>query len=70
MNELVQAGKVRYPACSNFAAWQVVQMLWISEKNGFKPPYVSQPMYNLLARGIEEEISSDVPAIRDFDVCL
>jgi aryl-alcohol dehydrogenase-like predicted oxidoreductase len=55
MDRLVRAGKVRYPACSNYAGWQVVQMLWISEKNGYKLPYVSQPMYNLLARGIEQE---------------
>ena len=55
MNELVRAGKVRYLAVSNYAAWQVSEILWISEKNGFQPPYISQPMYNLLARGIEEE---------------
>src|SRR5580700_7171913 len=55
MDRLVRAGKVRQPACSNYAGWQVVQMLWISEKNGYRPPYVSQPMYNLLARGIEQE---------------
>jgi 1-deoxyxylulose-5-phosphate synthase len=55
MDEFVRAGKVRYPACSNYASWQVVQMISISERRGFKPPYVSQPMYNLLARGIEQE---------------
>jgi 1-deoxyxylulose-5-phosphate synthase len=55
MDEFVRAGKVRYPACSNYASWQVVQMISISEQRGYKPPYVSQPMYNLLARGIEQE---------------
>jgi aryl-alcohol dehydrogenase-like predicted oxidoreductase len=55
MDEFVRAGKVRYPASSNYAAWQVVQTIGISEKNGYKPPYISQPMYNLLARGIEQE---------------
>ncbi|MBZ5620114.1 MAG: aldo/keto reductase [Acidobacteriia bacterium] len=55
MDELVRAGKVRYPACSNYAGWQVVRMLWISEQKGYHAPYVSQPMYNLLARGIEQE---------------
>ncbi len=58
MDQLVRTGKVRYPASSNYAGWQVVQMLWISEKNGYKPPYVSQPMYNVLARGIEQEYLS------------
>jgi len=55
MDRAVRAGKVRYPASSNYAGWQVVEMLWISERNGYRPPYVSQPMYNLLARAIEPE---------------
>ena len=55
MDEAVRAGKVRYPAMSNYAAWQYCQALWISEKRGYKPPQSSQPMYNLLARGIEQE---------------
>jgi 1-deoxyxylulose-5-phosphate synthase len=55
MNELVSKGLVRYPAVSNYAAWQVAEMLWICSKNGYRPPTISQPMYNLLARGIEEE---------------
>ena len=55
MDEAVRAGKVRYPAVSNYAAWQVCEIHWIAEKNRFKPPCVSQPMYNVLTRGIEEE---------------
>jgi aryl-alcohol dehydrogenase-like predicted oxidoreductase len=55
MAELVRAGKVRCPATSNYAGWQVAQMISISERKGYKPPYISQPMYNLLARGIEQE---------------
>jgi len=55
MEEAVRAGKVRYPGVSNYAAWQVCEIHWIAEKNGFRPPRVSQPMYNVLTRGIEEE---------------
>ena len=55
MDEVVRGGKVRYPAVSNYAAWQMCEIHWIAQRNGFKPPYISQPMYNLLARGIEEE---------------
>jgi aryl-alcohol dehydrogenase-like predicted oxidoreductase len=55
MDEVVKAGKVRYPASSNYAAWQVVRMLWLAEKNGCRPATVTQPMYNLLARGVEQE---------------
>jgi aryl-alcohol dehydrogenase-like predicted oxidoreductase len=55
METLVQQGKVRYPACSNYAGWEVVQMLGLCRDHGWHAPYVSQPMYNLLARGIEQE---------------
>ncbi len=55
MDRLVRAGKVRYLAVSNYAAWQVVEMHWICQRRGYQAPHVSQPMYNLLARGIEQE---------------
>lgn len=55
MDDLVRQGKVRYPACSNYAAWQVTQMLWLAQSNAYKPVFLTQPMYNLLARAIEHE---------------
>jgi aryl-alcohol dehydrogenase-like predicted oxidoreductase len=67
MDELVRAGKVRYPAVSNYAAWQVAEILWICEKHGYKPPYISQPMYNLIARGIEEEF---LPFCKRFGISV
>lgn len=67
VDELVRAGKVRYPAVSNYAAWQVCDILRVCEKDGLKPPYVSQPMYNLLARGIEEEY---LPFAKRFGVAV
>jgi len=67
MDEVVRAGKVRYPAVSNYAAWQECEIHWIAEKNGYKPPYISQPMYNLLARGIEEEY---LPFCKRFGVAV
>ncbi|MBM3811145.1 MAG: aldo/keto reductase [Acidimicrobiia bacterium] len=55
MEELVRQGKVRYPATSNYASWQVTEMRWLAEKNGWKPVTAAQMMYNLTARGIEQE---------------
>ena len=55
MDRLVRAGKVRYPGTSNYAGWQVCEMQWIAERNGYRPAVISQPMYNLLARGVEQE---------------
>jgi aryl-alcohol dehydrogenase-like predicted oxidoreductase len=40
-------------------------MLWLSQKDEFQPPLISQPMYNLIARGIEQEY---LPMCRQFDV--
>jgi 1-deoxyxylulose-5-phosphate synthase len=65
MEDLVKAGKVRYPAVSNYAAWQVAQMHCIAQKCGYKPAWVSQPMYNLIARGIEPEY---LPMCKEFGV--
>jgi 1-deoxyxylulose-5-phosphate synthase len=65
MEELVQEGKVRHVAQSNYAAWQVAQMQCITGKNGYRPVVVSQPMYNLLARGIEQEF---LPMSKEFGI--
>ncbi len=65
MEALVRAGKVRYPASSNYSGWQVCEMQWIAEKNGYAPAKVTQPMYNLLARGIEQEY---LPMAKQFGI--
>lgn len=67
MEELVRAGKVRFPAVSNYAAWQVAEIHCLAEKKGYKPPQISQPMYNLLARGIEEDY---IPFCERFGVAI
>jgi aryl-alcohol dehydrogenase-like predicted oxidoreductase len=61
--ELVQAGKVRYLAASNFAAWQMVQMLGLAERRGWPRMTAVQPMYNPLSRAIEPEL---LPMCREF----
>lgn len=65
MNELVKQGKVRHVASSNYSGWQMVEMLWIAERNGWPAPYISQPMYSLIARGIEQEY---LPMCKQFGV--
>jgi 1-deoxyxylulose-5-phosphate synthase len=67
MEELLQQGKLRFPATSNYSGWQVCEMLWIAQKNKFTPAKVSQPMYNLLARGIEQEY---LPMARKYDIAV
>jgi aryl-alcohol dehydrogenase-like predicted oxidoreductase len=67
MDELVRAGKVRVVAVSNYASWQVCQMQWLAEKNGWQPIAMVQPMYNLLARRIEQEL---LPCCREFGLAV
>lgn len=55
MDRLRQEGKVRWIGTSNYASWQMAEIASISRGRGFQEPTVAQPMYNMLARGIEQE---------------
>ena len=56
LEDLVRAGKILYPACSNFAAWQVAHALGIQAMRSWAPLVAIQPMYNLVKRTAEVEI--------------
>jgi len=56
VDDLVRSGKILYPACSNFAAWQVAHALGVARERGFAPFVAIQPMYNLAKRQVESEI--------------
>jgi 1-deoxyxylulose-5-phosphate synthase len=55
-DDLVRSGKVRYMGVSNFPAWQMTQMLWLSDKFNLARIECDQPRYNMLFRMIEDEI--------------
>lgn len=55
LDDLRREGKIRFPAVSNYAAWQMAEIAAVSERRGFCAPTVAQPMCNCLARGIEQE---------------
>ncbi len=56
MDMLVRQGKIRYVGVSNYAAWQVSDLLAIARLNGYQAPVITQNVYNLLTRGIESEL--------------
>jgi len=56
VEQLVAAGKVIYPAVSNFAAWQTSLAVGMAERRGWTPIVCVQPMYNLVKRQAEVEI--------------
>lgn len=67
LNDLVRQGKVRYLGLSTnhyeaegawnkrFAAWEIVETLWISERRGWERFVCLQPPYSILRRAMELE---------------
>ncbi|MCX6060072.1 MAG: aldo/keto reductase [Chloroflexi bacterium] len=49
-DDLVKQGKVRYVGASNYAAWELMQALWISDKDNLVRYDSLQPHYNLIHR--------------------
>jgi aryl-alcohol dehydrogenase-like predicted oxidoreductase len=67
LEELVQEGKIRYPATSNYAAWQVAEMLGIAASRNYRRAAIAQQMYNVLNRRLEPEF---VPMAKSRDVSV
>jgi len=65
LDQLVQHGKVRYVGMSNYAAWQVCQAQWICDRQGLAPIACVESMYNLVARGVEQEL---IPFCKELGV--
>jgi aryl-alcohol dehydrogenase-like predicted oxidoreductase len=67
LNDLVRQGKVRYLGLSTnhyagealwekrFAAWEIVETLWMSERHGWERFVSLQPPYSILRRVMEAE---------------
>jgi aryl-alcohol dehydrogenase-like predicted oxidoreductase len=56
LNRLVESGKVRYIACSNFSGWHLMKSLAVSDRYGW-PRYVGhQVYYSLVGREYEWEL--------------
>jgi len=62
LNDLVRQGKVRYLGCSNYAAWQLMKSLALSEKHHWEKFVSLQALYSLVARDVETEL---VPLCED-----
>ena len=65
LDDLVRSGKVRYIGTSTFAAWQVVEYLWVAKELGLNRFVSEQPPYNLLDRRVEREL---IPMCRTFGI--
>lgn len=56
LDDLVQSGKVRYIACSNFSGWHLMKSLAIAEKYGWNRYVAHQVYYSLVNREYEWEL--------------
>ncbi|SFU18748.1 Predicted oxidoreductase [Algoriphagus locisalis] len=62
LDTMVKSGKVRYIGCSNFAAWQLMKSLSVSEKLNLEKYIVYQGYYSLIGRDYEQEL---MPLLED-----
>jgi aryl-alcohol dehydrogenase-like predicted oxidoreductase len=56
LDNLVQSGKVRYIACSNFSGWHLMKSLSVSERYGWTKYIGHQAYYSLVNRDFEWEL--------------
>jgi aflatoxin B1 aldehyde reductase len=61
--ELFQQGKFRHFGLSNFAAWQVAEVVELCRRHDWMEPEVYQGMYNALTRDVEREL---FPCLRNY----
>lgn len=67
MNELIRQGKIRFWGVSNFAAWEICEMVEHARAAGLQPPVISQSVYNLLTRGADDEL---IPFLKEYGIGL
>lgn len=56
LDDLVQAGKVRYIGASNYMSWQIAEANMLAELRGWTPFVSIQNHYHMFERGIEAEV--------------
>lgn len=66
-NDLIRTGKIRYWGVSNHTAWQTLEVYLKAKEMHMTPPAMTESVYNLLTRGIEDEM---VPMLRNHPMGL
>ncbi len=55
LDDAVRAGKIVYFGASNYAAYRLVESLWVADKRGLDRFVTLQAQYNLASRALERE---------------
>ena len=63
--ELYQQGKIKQLGLSNYASWQVAEVVETCRHNGWMQPVVYQGLYNALTRDVEPEL---FPCLRNYGI--
>lgn len=67
VNDLYKEGKFKKFGLSNYASWEVAEIVGICKVNGYVQPTVYQGIYNAIHRNIEPEL---IPCLRKFGVAF
>ena len=67
MTNLVRSGKIRYYGLSNYSTWQFCSMVHRAREMHAVAPVVTESVYNLLTRGIEDEM---IPFLKEYRLGL
>lgn len=62
-----EAGRFARFGISNYAAWQVAEIVGLCEQHGFVKPTVYQGMYNAFTRDVEREL---LLCLKNFDIAF
>jgi len=65
VNQLHKEGKFCRFGLSNYSAWQVAEIYYLSKQNNYILPTVYQGMYNPITRSVETEL---FPCLRHFKI--
>ncbi|MGH3426041.1 MAG: aldo/keto reductase, partial [Mycobacteriales bacterium] len=63
LDDLVHSGKVRYIGSSTYAAWELVESYWVSDRYNLARFECEQPPYSIFVRGIERDV---LPVCRKY----
>ncbi len=63
--EMYQQGNFKVFGLSNFASWQVAEVVETCRRNGWMEPSIYQGMYNALTRDVEREL---FPCLRNYGI--
>lgn len=67
VSELHAEGKFKRFGLSNYAAWQVAEIVEICKREGWIQPTVYQGMYNALTRDVEREL---FPCLQNYNIAF